>query len=185
VPQRHGGDELVAAFARWAADQRVVAAAGDRARERSLREQARATATWTGVLVDLAEQGNQVTVMIAGQRRGGRLVGVGRDFCVLEPDQGRTALISVEHVTELWPDGPARNDAPEGDRSPAIDLPLMAALALLAEERSPVGVFSTGGFETAGDLVAAGDDVLTVRTGTPGRRLVYVPLRALAICDLR
>ena len=184
----HGGDELVAAFARWAADQRVVAAAGDRARERSLREQARSSATWTGVLVDLAEQGSPVTVMVAGQRRCGRLVGVGRDFCVLEPDQGRTALIALPQVTELWPDRPAGwalSEPPGGDRSPAIDLPLMAALALLAEDRSPVGVFSTGGLETAGDLVAAGDDVLTLRTGTPVRRLVYVPLRAVAVCELR
>ncbi len=52
-----------------------------------------------------------------------------------------------------------------GDRSPAIDLALMAALALLAEDRAPVGVFSAGGLETAGELVAAGDDVLTLRTG--------------------
>lgn len=175
----------MAAFARWAADQRVVAAAGDRVRERSLREQARSSATWTGVLVDLAEQASQVTVMVAGHRRCGRLVGVGRDFCVLEPDRGRTALIALLQVTELWPDGPAFSDPPGGDRSPAIDLALMAALALLAEDRAPVGVFSTGGLETAGDLVAAGDDVLTLRTGMPGRRLVYVPLGAVAVCELR
>ena len=34
------GEELVAAFARWAADQRAGTAAADRARERSLRDQA-------------------------------------------------------------------------------------------------------------------------------------------------
>ena len=104
---------------------------------------------------------------------------------MLEPGQGRTALIALLQVSELWPEGPWRHDPSGGDRSPALDLSLIAALALLAEDRSPVGLFSTGGLETAGDLVAAGDDVLTLRTGLPVRRLVYVPLRAVAVCELR
>ncbi len=60
-----------------------------------------------------------------------------------------------------------------------------SALALLADERSPVGLISGGGLETVGELVAAGDDVLTVRTAPPARRLVYVPLDSVAVCELR
>ncbi len=76
-------------------------------------------------------------------------------------------------------------DSAAGDRGPAIDLPLMTALAMLAEEHSPVSLISTTGVETAGELVAAGDDVLTLRTPPPSRRLIYVPASALAVCELR
>ena len=98
------GDELVAAFVRWAADQRAATAAADRARARSLRDQATAAATWAGLLVDLAERLASVTTVVAGQQRSGRLVGVGRDFCVLQSDHGRTALIAVGEIAQLWPD---------------------------------------------------------------------------------
>jgi hypothetical protein len=61
----------------------------------------------------------------------------------------------------------------------------MMALALLAEERSPVSLTTTAGIETTGDLVAAGEDVLTVRTDSSRRRVAYIPLRALTWCELR
>ena len=61
----------------------------------------------------------------------------------------------------------------------------MMALALLAEERSPVCLTAGTGFETTGDLIAAGEDVLTVRTDSSARRLAYVPVNAVAWCELR
>jgi hypothetical protein len=103
VQQWQRGDELVAAFTTWAAEQRAESAAAGRARERSLREQAAASATWVGILVDLAEQGTRVTALVAGQRRSGRIAGVGRDFLVLDPRYGHTALIRLDAVLTLWP----------------------------------------------------------------------------------
>ncbi len=182
---RSPGEELVAAFVRWAADQRTATAAADRVRERSLRDQAAATATWMGVLVDLAEQAAVVTVMVAGQRRSGHLVGVGRDFCVLQTAHGRAVLISLPEIAQLWPDSGRGDDPPTGDRPPSIDLPLMTGLALLAEERSPVVLVSGYGLETAGELVAVGEDVVTLRTAPPARRLVHVPTSRVAVCELR
>jgi hypothetical protein len=176
---------LVAAFARWAADQRTAAAAANRVRERSLRDQAAATATWVGVLVDLAEQAAVVTMVVAGQRRSGHLMAVGRDFCVLQAEHGRAALISVREIVQLWPEVRSNEGPLAGDRRASIDLPLLSALALLAEERSPVGLVSGGGHEISGELVAVGDDVLTVRTRPPARRLVYVPVTGVAVCELR
>ena len=85
------GDELVAALDRWAAMQRAAAAAAGRARERSLRDQAATLATWTGVLVDLAEQGAPVTAVVANQRRSGRVIGVGRDFFGSTPGRAGSA----------------------------------------------------------------------------------------------
>jgi hypothetical protein len=181
---RDRGDELVAAFARWAADQRAVSAAGSRSRQRSLREQAAASATWAGTVVDLAERGALVTVVVGQQRRGGRIVGVGRDFFVLDARSSRCALIVLSAVDALWPDQTATT-LPAGDRRGAIDLTLMMALALLAEERAPVCLTTTSGIETAGNLVATGADILTIRTETPNRRLAHVPFSAVAVCELR
>jgi hypothetical protein len=144
-------------------------------------------ATWLGLLVDLAEQKAAVTAVVAGQRRSGRIIGVGRDFCVLQSEQGRTALIGAHEISQLWPDpdlGTAEG-LPAGDRSPSVDLPLISALALLAEERSPVGLVSSGGVETTGELAAVGDDVLTLRTAPPARRLVHLPVGSVAVCELR
>jgi hypothetical protein len=178
------GDDLVAALDRWAASQRTASAAASRARERSLREQAATLATWTGVLVDLAELGAPVTAVVANQHRRGRIVGVGRDFFVLDAHPGRTALVRSDAVASLWPEAAAA-PLPAGSRGGPIDLSLMTALALLAEERSPVCLATAAGLETAGDLLAAGDDVLTVRTDSSQRRLAYVPLHAVAWCELR
>ena len=180
-----GADELVAAFARWAADQRAAAAASERSRERSLREQAGALATWSGILVDLAEQGAVVTAVIAGRPRRGRIVGVGRDFCVLESEPRRTALVLLEAISEVRPEPEASRGLPVGDRDAAIALPLITALALLAEDRHPVALVTGAGLESTGILVSAGQDVLTLRAAPPGRRLAYVPLSAVALCELR
>jgi hypothetical protein len=177
------GDDFVAALDRWAAAQRAAAGAASRARERSLREQAATQARWTGILVDLAEQGAQVTAVVANRHRRGRIVGVGRDFFVLEAHPGRTGLARSDAVASLWPEHGAA--LPGGTRGAAIDLSLVMALALVAEERSPVCLVTPAGLETSGDLVAVGEDVLTVRTEPPGRRLAYVPLGAVAWCELR
>ncbi len=135
--------------------------------------------------MDLAEQAAGVTVVVAGQRRSGHLVGVGRDFCVLQTERGRPALISAHEIAQLWPDAGSGHGPPAGDRSPSIDLPLLSALALLAEERSPVGLVSGSGVETTGELIAVGDDVLTLRTARPAHRLVYLPVSSVAVCELR
>jgi hypothetical protein len=182
---RQGGDELVAAFARWAADQRAEAAAADRVKERSLRAQASASATWSGILVDLAEQATAVTAVVGAQRRRGRIVGVGPDFCVFEAHLGGSALISLPAMSALWPERTTGAIPPAGARRPALELSLLAALSMLAEERSPVTLVTLGGDEIAGDLIAAGEDVLTVQTDPPARRLAHVRLSALARCELR
>jgi hypothetical protein len=177
-------DELVAAFGRWAAAQRTESAATSRARERSLREQAAASATWIGTLVDLAEHRTEVTVAVNQKRRRGRLVGVGRDFCVLDhAGQGQTDLVALGAVSALWPD-PAATPFASGARDGTIDLTLSMAFALLVEQRARIRLVTRTGDETAGDLITAGEDLLTVRTEPPTRRLVYVPLGAVAICEL-
>ena len=186
-----GVDDLLASFADWAAAERVARAAAERSRARSLGEQAARSATWTGILVDLAERAAQVQVTAGGSKISGRLLCVGRDFLVVEQPSSRPCLVSVEAVDTLAPQ-PALPLAPEtagrpappgGSRHPAVDLSLLSALDSLAAERAPVALRS-GTTTLTGDLLATGVDVLTIAAGPHGR-LVHVPVAALAWCELR
>jgi hypothetical protein len=212
VGEQQSGDELIAAFGRWAAGQRAEAAAAGRARERWLRTQAGAGATWTGVLVDLAEQSGPVVVVSGSRRWRGALVGVGPDFCVLDATPRRPVLVALAALSAVWAEGagpmPAGGSgtgpgvadpsgapvasgrsgpavASAGDRRPTLQLSWLAALSMLAEDRHPVSLTAVGGEELVGTLVGVGEDVLTLQTDPPARRLAYLPVGALASCELR
>lgn len=174
------GDSLAAAFGRWAAAERTAQAAGMRSRERSLRDQAAGEATWAGLLVDLAETLAQVTLGIGPRRVTGVLVGLGRDFCVLDQPGGYPLLIPNDRIVAVWKEGPA-----SGSRFPHLELSFEAALAGLAEERSPVCIHLAGGMQVSGDLVGCGTDLVTVRTEAPARRSVHIPTDRIEVCELR
>jgi hypothetical protein len=193
VHEGRSGEELVAQFARWAAGQRAADAVDRRARERSLRDQAVGSATLVGVLVDLAERSASVALLAGAQRLRGRLVGVGRDFCVLEQPSGRPTLIALSALGSLTVASPAENGPggvgrvrpPGGDRDPGVTLTMAAALSALAEERSPAALVLVGGHQEEGTLIGAGVDVVTVRTDGQPRRLVHIPFAAICICEPR
>ena len=174
------GDRLLAAFARWAAQQRTEQAAGMRSRERSLRDQAEGEATWSGLLVDLAEADADLTIEVGSRRMRGRLVGVGRDFCVLEGDGRRPALIPTDRIVAVWKEKPA-----SGSRFPHLDLTFGAALSGLAGERSPVCMVLDGGSQVIGDLISSGADLVTVRTDPATRRTVHLQTSHIEVCELR
>lgn len=179
-----GGEELVAAFAQWAEGQRLSAAASGRSRERSLRALAAASATLVGVLVDLAEREARVAVSAGGVQRSGRIVGVGADFCVLDAGAaGGASLVVTAALSTVWPEG--RSSGPAGgSRVAALEMSLGSALSLLAEERTPVRLALRGGEQLAGELSAAGDDVVTVTVKGGRLRHAHVAVSALAVCDL-
>jgi hypothetical protein len=196
VAEPQAGDEVVAEFARWAALERVGEAAKRRARERWLRDQASSTATWIGMLVDIAEQGSRVVISVGGRKRTGRVVGVGADFCVVEEDMGRHCVVAVAAITSVAPrvpdaDGSAagtpRSPAltPTGDRRAPLGMSLAAALGRLAEERSSVTIVVAGRVEAVGDIVSAAEDFVTVRQSGQGAFQVHVPVAAIEICELR
>lgn len=161
------GDELVAAFARWAADERVHSAARERSRERWLRQQAVEEATLAGVLIDLAERRAEVVVTTRSRQFAGRVVGVAKDFFVLEDRGGAGVLVVTTHaVTVGHPaarSGPAERD-PSGDRQPPLTLGFVDALALLAGDRSPVGLALDDGSLVTGEIAGVGLDVVTLRS---------------------
>jgi hypothetical protein len=178
------GEGLVAAFAKWSAGQRAAQAARNRSVERSLREQSAGSATWVGSLVDLAETGSRVTLVVGESRLTGALEAVGLDFCVVVRAGRRPVLIRLDRVAAVWPGNPG-GAAAAGSRFPALDLSLTSALSMLAEEHAPVNVAVTGGHQVAGELLSAGEDVLAVRTADGARRSVLVQLSSVEYCELR
>lgn len=195
------GDDLIAQFASWSASERAAEAARGRARERSLRDHAAQAATWTGALVDLAEAGAPVTVLIGSARLAGRLEAVGADFCVLRADGRHPLLIPLDRMSAVWSSqdggadedrraggagpGSARPASATGSRFPAMQLSMTAAMALLAEERHPVTLVLSGGHQVNGDLVGAGEDVLTLRETDRRARSLLVAVERVEYCVLR
>jgi hypothetical protein len=178
------GDDLVAQFARWSAGQRADDAARSRSRERSLREQAVSSATWSGALLDLAEARSAVTVSVGSARLSGTLEAVGADFCVLRAGR-RPVLVRLARLVTVWPEARAPRHPPAGSRFPSLELSMAAALSMLAEDRVPVTLRLTGDQFVSGDLVAVGEDIVTLREPEGARRSALVPLEAVEYCELR
>jgi hypothetical protein len=174
------GERLLAAFSRWAAEQRIEEAARTRSRERSLRDQTAGEATWSGLLVDLGETGREMTLEVGRRRIRGRLVGVARDFCVVEQENGRPALIPTDRIVAIWKDTPA-----SGSRFPHLDLSFDSAVAGLADERAPVSLFLDTGSQVTGELIGSGLDLVTVRTDSTTRRTVHLRTSHVELCELR
>jgi hypothetical protein len=182
VADEQPGDELVRAFARWAAGARAQTAAEDRARRRWLGEQATATAHLLGLLVDLAEQAAPVVLWLPDHTCIGRLVGVGRDFCVVNQTSGRAAVVALQWLSAVSPERAA--PLPAGDRSPALELTLIAAFAAMAEERLPVSI-KVRSKALEGEVHSVGEDVVTLRGDPPARQMVHIPVGAVMSCELR
>jgi hypothetical protein len=206
------GDELVAAFARWSAGERVADAARQRSRERWLRQQATEAATMAGVLTDLAERRAEVALSTRTRSLVGRLVGAARDFVVVEERSGAGLLVASAHLATVSPlatrsrgvldtdggrapgieAGGAWRGDPSGDREPPLSILLIDALTMLAADRSPVRLAVTNGELLLGELVAVGVDVVTLRgdpaergNGPARRGHLYVPLAAIEVCTPR
>lgn len=143
----------------------------------------------------MAEARADVTLSVEpGTKVSGRLVGVARDFVVVEARRSNPVLVSTSAITALAPaaqppagrrgaaGGPA-TESPGGRRRPALELTLAGALDALAGERAPV-VVRAGTEPVVGAVVACGEDVVTIRTdGSP--RPVYVPVSAVKWVELR
>jgi hypothetical protein len=176
------GDELVAAFARWAADQRVNEAARRRSRERWLRQQATEDATMAGILTDLAERRAEVVANTRTHQVAGRMLGVAKDFFVIEGRDGAGVLVATEHLARISPlSREAQLADPSGDRPPPLSLRLIDAFAMLASDRRPIRLGLIAGEAVAGDLVAVGRDVVTLRAN-PRAVKVFVAFSAIEVC---
>jgi hypothetical protein len=183
VGDAKSGEDLIMAFTRWAGDERIGDAALGRSRQRRMSDAISASATWAGVLLDVAENALQVVLTIGSRRLSCRIVGVGVDFCVTESEASPPAIVAVSAISALAPSPQARGSL-AGDRPPPIGLSFAAALAALADERLPVAVWS-GDVRIEGELLLVGQDVVSLRTAAPSRRLVYLPADRITVCEMR
>jgi len=177
--ERDPDDEL-GALGRWAAEQRVVQAVGERRRTAWLGRQTE-DATLAGLFVAVAEQRRPVVVELAdGRRHRGIPTVVGRDVAGLRTGTDRVVLVALHairsvRVTDEVGDVPPIGPGPHTD--------LAGELARRAEERPRVGLATVGApGSLAGTLLAAGPHLVTVRLD--GGDVAYVPLAALADVSL-
>lgn len=157
----------------------AVAAEAGRARsaERMLRTAAEESATFGGVLVDLAERAEPLTVRTtSGRLHRGTIVAVGRDFLVVRSDANPPVFVAAWAVASVRVTRGMRSDT-AGDRPPPYDASFAAVVGGLAADRPRIQLGITGESTLlVGDLRAAGQDLLTLRLdGTPQGTL-YVPV---------
>ena len=175
-------DTFLEDLARWAEEARGAGEARARMQERALRRAAEQEATFVGVLVDLAESGEEVVVALAsGRSHRGPLVAVGRDFVALRDAHNQPVFLALSAVTDvrLLPGarpGDTTGAAPVEDRST-----MAAVLAGLAGEGRRVRVGTWGDvLGVAGELRSVGTDVVTLRLDTRPATTVYLRLEAVS-----
>jgi hypothetical protein len=174
-----GGPDLLARLAAWAAAASADAASAARARERWLRQAADEEATFAGLLLDLAEHGGPVVVGgRAGRRHRGVVRAVGTDFVGLRTEQGGDVLLAFAGIASVRPEPGAQPAV--GDRPVSVDIGLVEALAVLAEDRPRVLVVTMADADgVAGELRSVGRDILSLRLDG-ARTPAYVPMASVA-----
>jgi hypothetical protein len=177
------GNDLIDRLDRWAADARVDEAVQRRTRERWLRHQADQAATFTGVLVDLAERGAPVALqLLGGTSVVGALRTIGADFCALRV-AGTTSLVVLDAVSTVR--GAPASSSLSGDRVTACELRFVDVVSELANDRERVHVVPAGaGAPLTGQLRAVGQDIATIRCDGDPPATVYVRLAAVGHLSL-
>ena len=171
-----GAPDLGARLERWVAEARSSDAAAAKARARWLRAQSEESATFAGVLIDLAERTAPVVVHTrAGRRHRGVIAVVAIDFCALRTDRGTDILVAYRGIASVRPDTDV--PGPSGDRLVHAEVALTEMLSILNADRPRVLVMTTVDDEgVAGELRSVGLDVITLRLDGGSRAPVYVPV---------
>jgi hypothetical protein len=184
-PSDRFDDDLVAGdlgerLERFVAEAVADEAATSRSRRRWLTQMAEESATFTGVLLDLAEAATPVVLdVVGGRRHRGRVRLVGADFCLLRLDNGDDMLVAYRGIAAVRPE--PGSGAPAGDRRTPVELELAEALAIAAADRPRVAALTVAGGEpVGGTLRAVGRDVVTIEGDGPQRSSVFVPIAAIA-----
>lgn len=181
-----GGDDVAPGAARGPSDQdlrallddeRQAEAVADRRRSHWLGRQASASGNLVGLLVDLGEREQLVTVTTCCARPlRGVVTALGLDFCALRGLSGDLTLVSLGAISSLRPEPGTGH--PVGDRDVSSPAELAVVLADLAAERAAASVHTVADEALTGTLQSVGIDLLTVVTATGDA--VAVPLAAIA-----
>lgn len=160
---------------------RAEDAAASRRRRGWLRRQATEDASLVGVLTTLAEQGATVAVTTSGGRRFvGPVRGAGACLVAIEVTGGRAYVDigAVETIRNTAPEGVGVPD-PVGHRGGADPVTMADVLHLATVDRPGLVIGLRSGERVAGELIAAGRDVVMVRPD--GRRsVVYASLASVS-----
>jgi hypothetical protein len=166
-PGRGNADSgrLDADLAELVADARADDAARTRVRERNLRAAAVTDATLVGIVLDLAERADPVTIRTtSGRTLSGRITLVARDAIALEAGPSGTTFVRFAAIASVRRLDGGRAPEPSGDRTPPRAVTLAALLADLASLHPRVALAVTGEpAVVSGELRAAGVDVVTIR----------------------
>ena len=170
---------LAARLDEWLADARIEGSADARAREHWLHVAADADATFSGVLLDLAERGAGVALAtIAGRRHQGVVGVLGADFVAVRVASGTEILVGLGSIASVRTTSAGTTT---GDRVVTTDLRLGDVLGELAAERTRVRLVVLDASEAvSGELRSVGQDVITVRTDGAAPGLAYVRTAAVA-----
>jgi hypothetical protein len=165
------------------ADAAAHQVARDRVGERMLRQAAEEEATFTGVLVDLAERRDVVTIRTSGGRSlRGIIRAVGRDFVIVRDSELPPAFVAFAAIASIRSPS-ARGSRPDdvaGSRSAPIDATLAVVLSGLAADRPRVHVAVEGeAASLVGELRAVGRDVVTLRLDADQRPTLLLPISAV------
>lgn len=165
---------------------RADALAGARDRARSLARQAEVSATFAGTLLDLAEHGAAVSLTCAGGRRvDGTIRAIGVGLVVVDDRAGDVVGVQLGAIALVRPAPGTTAASATGARSPALDLTLGELLARLVEDRPEVAMALVTGDVVAGELLAVGEDVATVRVAPGAGGVAYVSLSSVASTRFR
>lgn len=177
-------DALLADLARWSSEQQVDEAVRARTRERWMRQRAGEEASFSGLLLDLAEQAIPVVLRTTtGRSHRGPIVAVGQDFLALSAPGSRAVFVSTGAIASIRPEPGTRvGDAPSG-RSGAVPSRLVDVLLGLSADRPRVQIHA-GGEPVAGELRSVGIDVVSVLLDTRPPASVYLRLDSVAEVSL-
>jgi hypothetical protein len=156
-------------------------AAASRRRRGWLRRQATEDASLVGVLTALAEQAATVAVTTTGgHRHVGPIRGAGACLAVIEVTGGRAYvdLGAIETIRNTAPDGAGAPD-PIGHRGGADPVTMADVLNLATVDRPGVVIGLQSGERVAGELIAAGRDMVMVRPDGQ-RNVVYASLESVS-----
>lgn len=172
--------DLSAALAHFVADATVDEAARLRARQRSLRQQAGEDASFTGVLLDLAERGRPIVVSTsAGRRHRGTVRTVATDFCILRADTGIDQLVPYRALGMIRP--LPQEAETVGDRAATLAVDLPDALSHLCQDRPRLRIGLIGDPDPhVGQLRSVGRDVLMLRMDGDPPPTAYLQIALIA-----
>lgn len=172
--------DLSAALAHFVADAAVDEAARSRSLERSLRQQASEDASFTGVLLDLAERGRPIVLSTGGGRRHRGVVRtVAADFCILRADSGFDQLVSYRALGVVRP--LPSEDQTVGDRPATLDVGLTDALVHLCDDRPRLRIGLMGDPDAqVGELRSVGRDVIALRMDGDPPPTAYLQVALIA-----